>query len=337
LCFRLFLAALLLAPVAGAMEMDDMSQPLEWHFGGDVNYGKKFGDAATPNAFTLGKIDTMIHGRLSRTFSVLAEIVYEGEENFGFDIERVMLNFEPRSWFRLSIGRFHTPIGYWNTAYHHARWMYVTTEAPLLVRFEDEGGPLQAHTIGVLVHGSVPVGSMKLEYDFSVGNGRGPRADPPQNFTDVNEGKSVGGALHLEVGGLRFGVSGMIDSTTVTSGVDLSEQIGGADLHLRLGELEAIVEGAVIHHDLGGVSATNYGGYVQASYGIWEDVHLYGRGERFVRDSTEGYLNTPTTSSVLGGIRFDPIPSAAIKLEGGWEKFSGVEGATARGQVSWLF
>ena len=82
---------------------------------------------------------------------------------------------------------------------------------------------------------------------------RGPTADPPQNFTDVNEGKSVGGALHLEVGGLRFGVSGMIDSATVTSGVDLSEQIGGADLHLRLGELEAIVEGAVIHHDLGGV------------------------------------------------------------------------------------
>ena len=334
---RIVLAGLLLASAARAMEMDDLSQPLEIHFGGDVNYGKRFGDASSPNGFALGVVDTMFHGRLSRTFSVLAEVVYEGDEEFGFDVERLMLNFEPRTWFRLSVGRFHTPLGYWNTAYHHAKWMYVTTEAPLLARFEDEAGPLPAHTIGVLAHGAVPAGAVRLEYDVAVGNGRGARPDPPQNFSDVNEGKSFCAALHLEAFGLRVGLSGLIDSTTVPSGANLDEQIGVADLHLRVGELEAIAEGAIVHHDLGGIGATNFGGYAQLSFGVREDLHVYGRVERWVRDGAEGYLDTPTTSNALGGIRYELVPTAALKIEGGWERTAGVEGATARGQLSWLF
>src|ERR1700730_16670407 len=147
--FRLgLLAALLISRPVAAMDMDDM---LELHFGADVEGGKRFGDTATPSEFNLGVIDTMIHGRLSRAFSALAEIVYEDAGGqFGFDVERIILNYEPRAWFRLSVGRFHSPLGYWNTAYHHARWMYVSTRAPLLAHFEDDQGPLPTHTIGVL-------------------------------------------------------------------------------------------------------------------------------------------------------------------------------------------
>ena len=336
---RIVLVALLLAPALPAMEMGDGTQVLELHFGGDVNVDKRFGDSSTPSAFRLGVVDTMIHGRLSREFSVLAEIAYEeGGEGFGFDVERLMLNYEPRSWFRVSAGRFHTPLGYWNTAYHHAKWMYVTTEAPLLEKFEDQAGPLPAHTIGVLVHGSVPVpGPLRFEYDLAVGNGRGPTSDPPQNFSDVNEGKSVCGALHVELKGLRLGVSGMLDNSTLAPGADLEERIAVADLHWQLGDLEALAEGALIHHDISGVTATNYGGYVQLSFGVREDLHLYGRVERFVRDAAESYLTTPTASFALGGLRYELAPTAALKLEGGWERIAGVEGTTARGQVSWLF
>ena len=335
---RLLFAALFFAPTVMAMDMDDMSQPAELHFGGDVNFAKRFGDSSAPSGFALGIVDTMIHGRLSRAFSVLAEIAYEDAGGgFGFDVERLYLSFEPRSWFRISAGRFHTPLGYWNTAYHHARWMYVSTEAPLLARYEDEAGPLPAHTIGVLVHGAVPVGAVHLEYDLSVGNGRGPKADPPQNFGDTNEGKSVCAAFHAEFSGLRVGLSGMIDTAAISAGVDLNEQIAVADLHWRLGELEAIAEGALIHHDVGGVSATNFGGYAQLAYGLLEDLRVYGRIERFVRDQPESYLNTPTTSNALGGFRYDLVPSAALKVEAGWERSAGVSGVIARGQLAWLF
>jgi hypothetical protein len=336
---RIVLLALLLAPALPAMEMGDGAQVLELHFGGDVNFSKRFGDSGAPSAFSLGVVDTMIHGRLSREFSVLAEIAYEASgEGFGFDVERLMLNYEPRSWFRVSAGRFHTPLGYWNTAYHHARWMYATTEAPLLARFEDEAGPLPAHTIGVLVHGSLPFpGPLRFEYDLAVGNGRGPQSDPPQNFSDVNEGKSVCAALHVELKGLRLGLSGMLDNSTLPGGLDLEERIAMVDLHWQFGDLEAIAEGALIHHDIEGVTALNYGGYAQVAWGLWENLHLYGRAERFIRDATESYLLTPTASIVVGGVRYELAPTAALKLEGGWERIAGVEGSTARGQLSWLF
>jgi hypothetical protein len=31
------------------------------------------------------------------------------------------------------------------------------------------------------------------------------------------------------------------------------------------------------------------------------------------------------------------IPSAALKIEGGWERSAGADGVTARGQLAWLF
>jgi len=31
------------------------------------------------------------------------------------------------------------------------------------------------------------------------------------------------------------------------------------------------------------------------------------------------------------------ISTAALKLEGGWEKIAGAEGTTIRGQLAWLF
>ena len=334
----LALLVLFLPGALPAMEMGDGAQMLELHFGADVNAGKRFGDSATPSAFSLGVVDTMIHGRLSREFSVLAEIVYEdGGGEFGFDVERLMLTYAPRSWFQLSAGRFHTPLGYWNTAYHHARWMYATTEAPLLAQFEDEAGPLPMHTIGVLLHGMAPLGAVHLEYDLAVGNGRGPEPDPPQNFADVNDSKSVCAALHAELKGFRLGISGMLDSSTLASGATLDEWIAVADLHWQFADIEAIAEGALVHHDVAGVTALNYGAYGQLSWGFRDDFHLYGRVERFVRDAAESFLLTPTASIAVGGLRYELTSTAALKLEGGWERINGVEATTARGQLAWLF
>jgi hypothetical protein len=253
--------ALLLLPAAVLADDIEVDHPLEIHFGGDVGFGKRFGDSSQPSAFRVGVIDTMIHGHLSRTFSALAEVVYEAADNggFGFDVERLVLNFTPRAWFSISAGRFHSPLGYWNTAYHHARWMYASIEAPLLARFEDGQGPLPTHTIGVLVHGMVPAGDLRFEYDVAVGNGRGPQADPPQQFADNNEGKSLIAGLHVGIAGLRVGLSGMIDATTLSTGLDMQEQLAVADVHWTRESLEAIAEGALIRHDFGTQVAVNAG------------------------------------------------------------------------------
>jgi hypothetical protein len=249
-----------------------------------------------------------------------------------------MINYQPRAWFGLSLGRFHTPLGYWNTSYHHARWMYSTVEAPLLVRFEDQQGPLPTHTVGVLAHGSFPVGGMRLEYDAGIGNGRGPASDPPQNFADVNEGKSVLAGLHLSEAGFRFGVSGIVDATTTSAGVDVAEQIAVGDAHYRGGALEAMAEGAIILHQMSsGASATNFGAYAQAAWFLRDELHVYARVERFDRSAAEIYLPTPAYSTALGGVRYEMASSAALKVEGGWERIGRVDATALRGQLSWLF
>jgi hypothetical protein len=45
------------------------------------------------------------------------------------------------------VGRFHSAIGYSNTAYHHGTWLQTTTGRPLLFQFEDQGGILPIHNV----------------------------------------------------------------------------------------------------------------------------------------------------------------------------------------------
>jgi len=283
----------------------------------------------------------MVHARLSQTISVLSEVVYEGgaAEGFGLDVERLMVTWEPVRWLRISAGRYHTPLGYWNVTHHHAKWMFVTADAPLLMRYEDQNGPLPMHTIGVLAHGAIHLGEGRIEYDLGAGNGRGPTSDPPQSFNDVNEGKSVVGAIHLFQGPLRIGVSGAVDQThkLKADGPVLDEQIAMADVVLSPGMLEAVAEGALIHHSSLGVDSTDLGGYVQVSYGVDERIRPYVRVERYVHDPADDYLPTPTTTELLGGLRFDPISSLALKLEGAFLRVSGSDRPALRAQAAWLF
>ena len=343
---RLYLMVALLAVPAAAQDIDmHMSsgiQSVELHFAGNLDFRKSFGDLAGPSAYSIGPIDSLISARLSETISFLSEIVFEGRgaEGFGLDAERITLSWEPRRWFRLSAGRFHTPLGYWNVAFHHAKWMATTVDAPLLMRYEDQQGPLPMHTIGLLAHGSIPLGRVRLEYEAATGNGRGATSDPPQSFQDINEGKSAVAALHLVAGDLRLGVSGLLDQTHkgTPTGPRQNEQIGAADLRWGPGALEFLAEGALIHQSVaGGPSSTDMGGYVQLSYGVTEQWRPYARVEHFEHDAANDYLPTPTTTEVLGGLRFDPISPVALKLEGAWVRVTGVDQPAVRAQLSWLF
>ena len=48
----------------------------------------------------------------------------------------------------LEVGRFHTDIGYWNTAFHHGLWLQIPVERPHVLRFEDDGGLVPVHWVG---------------------------------------------------------------------------------------------------------------------------------------------------------------------------------------------
>jgi len=46
------------------------------------------------------------------------------------------------------LGRpLHTPLGYWNTAFHHGQQLQTSVLRPQMIDFEDHGGVIPAHTV----------------------------------------------------------------------------------------------------------------------------------------------------------------------------------------------
>jgi hypothetical protein len=131
-----------------------------------------------PSSFTIGQLNLFVTSDLSERFKFLSEIVFESDEfnNFGVDVERMLLQYSHSDYLNVAVGRFHTAIGYYNTAYHHSTWLQTTTGRPFLFEFEDKGGPLPIHNVGVSLSGHIPSGPVGLNYVVEVGNGRASRS-----------------------------------------------------------------------------------------------------------------------------------------------------------------
>ena len=113
--------------------------------------------------------------RMSDQFSALAEMLIEyipTTNGTSLDLERLELHYTPSDYFNLTAGRFHTAIGYYNTAYHHASWLLPTVTRPVLFEFEDQGGILPTHTVGLSATGAIPSGPLGPHYIAEIGNGR---------------------------------------------------------------------------------------------------------------------------------------------------------------------
>src|SRR5579864_8617111 len=197
---------------------------------GDVTFhGDNYHPAGLPGnktAFTLGQLNLFVTSDISDKFKFLSEIVFEaGPDNiygqtrgtantFGVDVERYLLTYSYNDYFSLSAGRYHTAIGYYNTAYHHSTWLQTTTGRPLLFAFEDQGGILPIHNVGVEAHGRIPSGSLGLHYVAEIGNGRESRdpidEEPVQNIITDKNHKAFNLAVFArptKVPGLQVGFS----------------------------------------------------------------------------------------------------------------------------------
>src|SRR6476660_2347702 len=121
----------------------------------------------TTNSFVLGQFNLFITSRISDQLSTLAEIVTEADSSnnqFGIELERMVLQYKPSDFFQLGIGRYHTSIGFYNTAYHHSTWLQTAVDRPFLFEFEDGGGVLPIHNVGLTANGAIPSGKLGLHY-----------------------------------------------------------------------------------------------------------------------------------------------------------------------------
>src|SRR3989449_6827443 len=90
---------------------------------------------------------------------------------FNAEVERAIIRFDHSDRLKVSFGRYHTPINWWNTAFHHGQWLQTTISRPEMVQFGGKFIPV--HFVGALVEGSLPAGGWNVNYQAGVGNGRG--------------------------------------------------------------------------------------------------------------------------------------------------------------------
>jgi hypothetical protein len=283
-----------------------------------------------PSSFTIGQVNLFVTSELSERFKFLSEIVFESDEfnNFGVDLERMQLQYSQNDYLNISVGRYHTAIGYYNTAYHHSTWFQTTTGRPFLFDFEDKGGPLPIHNVGASVYGRIPSGAVGLHYVVEVGNGRASRSYVPplgqnatavQNYVDENSHKAFNVALFAKpdrIPGLQVGFSAYHDVLTPGVPARIGETILAAHAVFIRTNFEWLNEALVIRHTpQGGRLYDTPGGYTQISkrFGSYRPYFRY----QYLNaaDSEPLFPDIRLRAGPSLGVRYDPTDFVALKFQ----------------------
>ena len=289
---------------------------------GDIGFygGNQKGQTSS---FSIGQTNLFITSNLSERVRFLTEMVFEVHQDNGFqtDLERVLLEGSLSDYFKVSGGRYHTAIGYYNTAYHHSTWFQTATERPYIFSYEDEGGILPIHMVGVQASGQIPSGKLGLHYVAEVGNGRtsDPVAEPVQNYVDENGHKAFNVALFARpdaVPGLQTGFSVYRDVLSAPASPRITETITDVYAVLARPRFEWLNEALMIRH-------TPAGGHDYVTPAFYSQIsQRFGSYRPYFRYQ---YINASSNEPVFPqvglrtgpslGIRFDATESVALKLQ----------------------
>ena len=291
-------------------------------------------------SFAIGQFDLFLTQPLDDRLEVLSELVVESDRNGEsfIDLERLQISYLFSDALQLHAGRFHNIIGYWNTAYHHAALFPATIERPAFLEFEDDGGILPVHVVGVWLSGEVATAPIEIEYGLMAGNG--PRIDNdvlnPGNVSDTNKNKAVSANITVKPShpaGLGLGIFGHFGQVPIFDASSPPMEIGqvdqsilGADLfyqNLQDGAigLELLAEYyRILDEDpkTGTGRFTSSAYYVQSGYHFTERFIPYLRYEQVRIEASDPYftaLGAANSNRWVYGLRYSLNPDSALKAE----------------------
>jgi hypothetical protein len=308
---------------------NDLGLPL--HGFADVGYVHSSNDPTRQGGFALGTLDIYLTPEFGDRVKSIIELAFEynDEGALATDLERMQFGYTFSDAMTLWVGRFHTPYGNWNTAFHHGPQIQTSVIRPRFIDFEDKGGILPTHAVGLQASGGLRMGDGKLQYDAYLANGNSIK-DGVLDFNavkDDNANKLVGGNLRYEFGGTLEGLTlgahalsqQVDDKTQITS---TKSTVYGAFAVLDRGNWEGIGEYYRFRNeDLSGATGTHssWAGFAQVGYtlgGVWTP---YVRVEKAVLDQTDNYFAGQTTGLTYQrqalGLRYNLNPLSALKLE----------------------
>ena len=294
--------------------------------GGNQQANPAVNQRAQTTSFALGQLDLFTTSDISDKFKFISEIVFEAgpdkiygvttspENTFSVDVERYIVQYSYNDYLNISAGRWHTDIGFYNTAYHHSTWLQTTTGRPLLFQFEDRGGILPIHTVGITATGLIPSGPLGLHYIVEAGNGRESRtpliSEPVQNVIDDTNHKAFNLGVFArpeKVRGLQTGFSFYHDVLNPLNSNRIGETIMALHAVVVRTNYEWLNEVMVIRHSIYNEPKVynTPGFYTQISrqFGSFRPYFRY------------QYINAAKTEPVFPDVGLNEGPSAGIRFD----------------------
>ncbi|MDE2219031.1 MAG: hypothetical protein KGJ52_01515, partial [Gammaproteobacteria bacterium] len=176
---------------------DETGLPL--HGFADVGIGTHNPINADLKGAYVGNLDFYLAPRLGDHTRALFEMNTEvgSDGAVGVDLERAQIGYQFNDRATVWLGRFHTPYGYVNTALHHGSWINNSLRRPKFLQFEDNGGIVPAHSVGLWLTGSTHAGGGKFLYDAYVGNSQAIIGGALDQRNAGNSDGHIGGGVRL--------------------------------------------------------------------------------------------------------------------------------------------
>ncbi len=288
------------------------------------------------SGFVLGNFDLYLTPDLGDRVKTIIELAFEYDEkgnSVGTDVERLQMGYTFSDELTLWAGRFHTPYGYWNTAFHHGAQITPSIMRPRLIAFEDQGGILPSHTVGVMATGTTRIDSGRLNYEAFVGNGSRLTGDVGDKSLDYNAGKDDNNNKAVGAN-LRYTFGGVLDGVTIGTNV-MRQQVDeeGTPISTRLNMLGAFA--AVDrdnwefiseyyrfrNQDLSGNtgSHSSWAGYAHLGYALSPLWTPFVRLEKAVLDQGDNYflnnVNGRSYQRQVLGAKYNLTNTTALKFE----------------------
>jgi hypothetical protein len=314
----------------------------------DIGYASNnYEDVAVKlHGFNVGLLDLYLTPEFSDNVKSLVELVFEVDAHGAVvvDFERAQVGYTFNDKVTLWGGRFHTPYGYWNTAFHNGAQIQTSVLRPRFLAFGDRGGVLPAHMVGLWATGKTGAGEGKITYDVFAGNGSkfinvtGTGSGTGtvdtnvagDNNHNVMVGLNVGYEFSEALEGLRLaahGFKGTIDAYsgdattngTLVDSTDLN-MLGGSVVYL-VNDWEVMSE--YYHFDdqdkIGATgSHTSWASYIQVGK-TFNKITPFVRLEKAALNQEDHYFGDQETGRAYSrqsiGMSYSLNPKANLKLE----------------------
>jgi Phosphate-selective porin O and P len=289
---------------------------------GDVDFSAT-DQKGSISGFNLGQFVLHFASPLSEKVSYFGEVSFTAEPNsYDLSVERTIIRYDYNDYFKLSFGKYHTPIGYWNAEFHHGAWLQTTISRPEMVKF---GGTfIPTHFVGIQAEGNIPSGGLGLGYNVGLGNGRSSFLSKAGDSGDSNDNRAWVAEVFsrpTRFYGLQVGGSFYRDKLTPQPGQNYGEWIRSAYVVWTKEKPEFLAEYANVHHNnvLNADTWDSQAFYIQAAYRLpWQQNKWkpYYRFEYIHKPETD-----PTLVDVMDltgstfGVRYDITNYAAFKGE----------------------